>query len=104
LRDYTIVITESARKFIKEHNIRDLYIEINYINGPCTDNFCRLIPKPEIVYVKPKQETFLLSEGTVNVFCTRPIIDSLKKFGGELTIKYSSIRRKLVLKDLPYNF
>lgn len=104
MRTYTVTIAESARKFIKKKNIRDLYIEINYRKGPCSDNLCRLIPDPEIVYVKPKQETFLLIEGDVNVFCTRPIIDALKKFGGELTIRYSSVRKKLVLKDLPYNF
>ncbi len=104
MRTYTVKIAEGARKFIKKKNIQDLYIEINYIKGPCSDNLCRLIPYPEIVYVKPKQETFLLSEGDVNVFCTRPIIDALKKFGGELIIKYSSVRKKLILKDLPYSF
>ncbi len=104
MRDYNISIDNEAMNFIKNTNIERVYITIKYIKGPCNDNLCKLIPEPEIVYALKDQQAVLLKKGVPTIYCTKPVFDSIQRYGGKITIKYSRLRKKLVVKGLTYNF
>lgn len=104
MRKFTVKLDNNALKAIEERNIRGLFIRVNYRKGPCTDNMCKLIPVPEVVESTPESNgRFTILDNPLIIEVAEPLYRALLRFGGEITISYSSVRRKFIAKGIPYN-
>lgn len=46
-----ISITDKAMKELERKGSDKIYISLKYIQGPCNDNLCKMIPKIEVSLV-----------------------------------------------------
>lgn len=78
---YELKFTENARKIIEKENVKELYMNIKYLQGPCSDNLCRLIPKIEMDTNKAENvQYYLIYEGLTKIYAIAPIKKAIEKY------------------------
>lgn len=100
-----ISFTEDARNFLVKKGMKELFLILKYIQGPCTDNLCKLIPK---VVVSTEKETYsnftLIYDESVKVYAIPPIAKSIQKHGDLVTIGIYRIGKKFYAKGITQSF
>ncbi|MEM0161000.1 MAG: hypothetical protein QXT62_01185 [Thermoplasmata archaeon] len=102
---YQLKFTENARRVIEKENVKELYINIRYVQGPCSDNLCRLIPKIEIDTVKPENiQYFMIYDGLAKIYAIQPIKKAIEKYRDTITINYSKLRNRFTVSGITYSY
>ncbi|MBD6955482.1 MAG: hypothetical protein ACP5G5_06105 [Thermoplasmata archaeon] len=99
-----ITLGERAVKKIKKMNINSLYINIEYRQGPCNDNLCRMIP---VVYVSLRPEGvkyYLIYDVEIKVFVSDNLYRSIIRHRDQIRIDFSPLRKKFVVSGFTYAF
>ncbi len=98
-----IEFTEAARKYIRERKIENILITIRYVQGPCNDNLCKMIPKLEVKTVLPQNITMeLVSDDFVKIFAMPPAAASIRNNRGNIRISLSRLKKTLRIEGVPY--
>ncbi len=102
---YQVIFTENAKKVIEKENVKELYIIIKYVQGPCSDNLCRLIPKIEMDTVKAENsQYYMIYEGLPKIYAIQPIKNSIEKHRDVITINYSKFRKRFTVSGITYSY
>jgi len=99
-----IIITERAKKKLKKIKIKDIYIMLKYIQGPCNDNLCKMIPKIEISLTPENINYVLLCEDEFNVYSHKLLAESILKHKDNVVIDYSTLKQSFIVKGITYSF
>lgn len=99
-----IVITEKAKKKLGELKTKNIYITLNYIQGPCNDNLCKMIPKIKISLTPENGNYLPLYEKDFNVYSHKLLAESIFKHNDNIVIDYSTLKRSFVVKGITYSF
>ncbi|MGC8496984.1 MAG: hypothetical protein ACP5NL_03170 [Thermoplasmata archaeon] len=103
---YQLKFTENAKKVIEKENVKELYINIRYVQGPCSDNLCRLIPKIEIDTFKPENiQCYMIYNGLARIYAIQPIKKAIEKYRDTIiTINYSKLRNRFTVSGITYSY
>lgn len=102
---YQLKFTENAKRVIEKENVKELYINIRYVQGPCSDNLCRLIPKIEMHTVKAENaQYYLIYDDFVKIYALQPIKKAIEKYRDVITINYSGLRNRFTVSGITYSY
>ncbi len=104
MREYNLEIDRRAIKKIKEMNVKELYISVRYVKGPCNDNLCKMIPLVEVSPLKPDGNILKIYDGNIKIFAIERVYNVITRYGAVITITYQPIKKKFQVKGIPYNF
>lgn len=105
MKMYKLEFTENAKEIIEEKNIKELYISIRYVQGPCSDNLCKLIPKIEVSTEKHENAQYYpIFDGFIKVYTIQPIIKTIEKYRDKITVNYSRFRNKFTVTGITYSY
>jgi hypothetical protein len=104
--DVDITLTPQAIRFLRSRAVSFLVVDVRWVEGPCQDDWCTLIPAVEVRPGSPSE----VVEGDRTVFEASGIAVSLPndlaevaaRNGDRLRIDASPIRRRLKMSGLTY--
>lgn len=100
-----ISFTEEAVEYLKKNEIKEIFIFIEYVKGPCSDNLCKMIPKIRIATSMPeKANAILIFPGSVKVFAAPPIAKTIERHRDSPKISLTRIGKKLRVDGITYSF
>ncbi len=100
-----IMLTREAREYIVSKNIKEIYIDLRYTKGPCSDNLCKMIPHLEVTLVKPRNSTTIIfEEPELKIFASIPIANSILKHRDNITVSKSKLGRSFRITGITYSY
>jgi len=98
-----IVFSDDSIQYLKKKGIKNIYLVLQYVQGPCNDNMCKLIPKVKVETSEPAgTRTDLVSEGIINVFSAREIAKTIEKQRNTIKISLTRVGERLKVDGLEY--
>ncbi len=100
-----ITISKEAADYLSRKGVREIFLVLQYIKGPCNDNLCKIIPKVVVKTEKPKDMSVeIVSENVVKVYAIPPIAKAIKFHRSDQTISLTRVGKKLKIDGIPYAF
>jgi hypothetical protein len=100
-----IEFTREAMEFIQEKKIEAIYLTLKYVQGPCSDNLCKMIPRVIVSIDKDPNYSFMqLEENFVKVFAIPPIASSISRHKDAVIIKKTRLGKGLYASGVTYSF
>jgi hypothetical protein len=100
-----IHFTDRARDYITDKGIKELYLVLKYVRGPCDSNFCRMIPTVQIVPSVPDgTKIVLLDSAFIKIYAVPPIANAINRTRKQPEIGLTRIGKKLKIDGVPYSF
>ncbi len=100
-----IKFTKESEEYLQKNRIREIFLVLKYIKGPCNDNLCKMIPKVEIALNAPRETAVIpISDTFVKVFAVPPISKAIKSHKEDQLISLTRVRKRLKIEGIPYAF
>jgi hypothetical protein len=100
-----ITISEKARELIANNNITEVYLELRYSKGPCSDNLCKMIPHVDVSLVKHSSSYLVIyEEQGLRILAVPPVANSIKKHNDEVYIFKPGFAKTLRISGITYSF
>lgn len=99
-----ISITDKAMKELERKGSDKIYISLKYIQGPCGDNLCKMIPKIEVSLVPKNINYVVFQVYDIKVHFHKLLAESILRHQDYVVIDYSSLRKSFNVKGITYSF
>jgi hypothetical protein len=100
-----IHLTDRAKDYITENGIREIYLVLKYVRGPCDSNLCRMIPTIQITSSVPDgTRVVLLDSEFVKIYAVPPVANVIRKTRKQPEIGLTRIGKRLKIDGVPYTF
>jgi hypothetical protein len=100
-----IEFTKGAKEFISGKGIKEIYLVLTYVKGPCSDNLCKMIPRVVVALERGQDSSMvLLEDSEVKVFADRPVADSVKRHRNVVTVSKSKFGNRLRVSGITYSY